>query len=263
MNNSIITADNISCGYGDNAVIKRLSLTVEEASFIGVIGPNGSGKSTLVKALTAVLPLMEGGVRLLGKDIQKMSTRQIARSVAVIPQETSIFFPFTIEEIVGMGRHPHVGRFRRISNQDLDIVEQAMQYTDTLHLRDRCINNISGGERQRAVIARALAQQPRVLFLDEPTSHLDINHQVEIFDLMKKLNREQRLTVFAVTHDLNLCAEYCQFVYILKDGAIAGSGTPGQILTGDTIKSVYGAEVEILTNPRSGSPIIVPVSGTG
>jgi len=260
MNNSVISAASITCGYSGLPVIKELSLSVNEAGFIGVIGPNGSGKSTLVKALTGVLGLMEGEVKLMGKDISRMSARAIARSVAVIPQETSIFFSFTIEEIVSMGRHPHVGRFRKMDLSDLDIVERAMQYTDTAHLRDRYINSISGGEKQRAVIARGLAQEPRILFLDEPTSHLDINHQVEVFDLLRKLNRDQRLTVFAVTHDLNLCAEYCERVYVLKDGRIAAGGAPKDILTRETIKAVYGAEVEILNNPRSGSPIIAPVS---
>ena len=261
MNRSIISARDVVSGYGKETVINQLSLDVAEGDFIGVIGPNGSGKSTLLKTLTGVLPLMSGEIALMERDLKRISAREIACIAAVIPQETTIFFSFTVEEVVAMGRHPHLGRFRKAGREDQRIVEEAMTFTDTIGIRRRDINQISGGERQRAIIARALAQQPRVLFLDEPTSHLDINHQIEVFNLLRKLNEERGMTVFAITHDLNICAEYCREVLMLKRGRITCRGVPSEIISEENIRSVYGAEVVLLENPRSGAPIVSIVSG--
>lgn len=256
----IISASGIVSGYGGRAVLHDISLEICAGDFFGVIGPNGSGKSTLLKTLTGVLKPMRGQVRLYGKDIGELSPREIARKVAAIPQEVSILFPFTSREIVAMGRHPHIGRFRRESPADLEVIERSMRDTDTSLFGDRYIDELSGGERQRVIIARALCQEPEVLFLDEPTSHLDINHQVEIFELLTELNAKRNLAVVVISHDLNICAEYCPELLIIKDGRICRRGEPKNILTEEIVREVYGAEVSILSNPKSEAPVVTIVS---
>jgi len=252
----IISASNVSSGYGDRVVLHDISVEIHPGDFYGVIGPNGSGKSTLLKTLTGIIRPVRGRVRIYGKDIVGLSPRDIAQRIAVIPQEVSILFPFTTRQIVAMGRHPHIGRFRRESPQDLEVIERSMGETDTSPLADRYIDELSGGERQRVVIARALCQQPEALLLDEPTSHLDINHQVEIFELLTDLNRKRNLAVFVISHDLNICAEYCRELVIIKDGRIRRRGSPKEILTPETVSEVYGAEVSVLSNPRSAAPVV-------
>ena len=234
-------------------------MEVHPGDFCGVIGPNGSGKSTLLKTLTGTIRPFSGRVQLYGKDIVGLSPREIARRIAVIPQDVSILFPFTAWEIVAMGRHPHVGRFRREGPLDLKVIERSMTDTDTQRLGDRYIDALSGGERQRVIIARALCQQPEALLLDEPTSHLDINHQVEIFELLLDLNKERKLAVFVISHDLNICAEYCRELIIIKDGRICRRGAPNEILTPDTVREAYGAEVSVLSNPKSAAPVVTIV----
>jgi iron complex transport system ATP-binding protein len=256
MSLAIISATDVSSGYGDRVVLHDISIALQAGDFYGVIGPNGSGKSTLLKTLTGVLKPSRGWVRLFGKEMAALSPREIARKIAAIPQEVSILFPFTVWEIVAMGRHPHVGRFKREGPSDLEVIERAMTDTDTLRLGDRHIDELSGGERQRVIIARSLCQQPEALFLDEPTSHLDINHQVEIFELLTDLNRRRNLAVFVISHDLNICAEYCRELIIIKEGRVFRRGAPEEILTPDTIEDVYGAEVSVLSNPKSLAPVV-------
>jgi len=237
-------------------VLHDISIEIHPGDFCGVIGPNGSGKSTLLKTLTGIISPFSGGVRLYGKDITELSPREVARKIAVIPQEVSFVFPFTAREVVAMGRHPHIGRFGRESGVDEEVIERSMTDTDTRRLGERYIDELSGGERQRVVIARALCQQPEALLLDEPTSHLDINHQVEIFELLTELNRKRKLAVFVISHDLNVCAEYCRELIIIKEGRIYRRGTAREILTPETVREVYGAEVSVLSNPRSAAPVV-------
>lgn len=260
MNVPIISASNISSGYGERVVLHDISMEVRPGDFYGVIGPNGSGKSTLLKTLTSIIRPISGRVHLFGRDIVELSPREVARKIAVIPQEVSILFPFTAKEIVAMGRHPYIGRFRREGPFDRDVIERSMTDTHTWRLGDRYIDELSGGERQRVVIARALCQQPEALLLDEPTSHLDINHQVEIFELLTDLNRKRNLAVFVISHDLNICAEYCRELIIIKDGRICLRGAPEEILTPETVREVYEAEVSVLRNPRSDAPVVTVVS---
>jgi iron complex transport system ATP-binding protein len=255
----IISASSISSRYGDRVVVHNISVEISPADFYGVIGPNGSGKSTLLKSLTGIIRPFSGSVRIYGKDILRLSPREIARSIAVIPQEVSILFPFTAREIVAMGRHPHVRRFGKESSLDLEVIERSMDETDTSDLADRYIDELSGGERQRVVIARALCQQPEALLLDEPTSHLDINHQVEIFELLTDLNRKRNLAVFVISHDLNICAEYCRELVMMKEGRIYRRGAPEEILTPEIVREVYGAEVSVLTNPMSAAPVVTVI----
>jgi len=257
---AIILASNLFSGYGGTAVLHDISIEVRPGDFYGVIGPNGSGKSTLLKTLTGIVEPISGQVTLYGKNVSELSPREIATKIAVIPQEVSILFPFTAREMVAMGRHPHIGRLRREKAEDLEAIERSMTETDTLSLADRYMDELSGGERQRVIIARAMCQRPEVLLLDEPTSHLDINHQVEIFELLTELNTKKTVAVFVISHDLNICAEYCRELIIIKDGRIRRRGAPRHILTRETIREVYGAEVSILSNPNSAAPIISIVS---
>ncbi len=260
MSVSIISAENLSSAYGDNIVLHDISIEVQPGDFYGVIGPNGSGKSTLLKTLTGILKPVAGRVRIYGRDIAHLCPREIARKIAAIPQEISILFPFTAEEIVAMGRHPHIRRFGGESERDLKVIERSMKDTETFSLAGRYMDELSGGERQRVIIARALCQEPEALLLDEPTSHLDINHQVEVFELLTELNRKRNLAVFVVSHDLNLCAEYCRELIIIKDGRIHRRGAPKEILTEETVREVYETEVSILANPKSEAPIVSIIS---
>lgn len=260
MNKSILSAKDVSTGYGAVEVLHDISFEMYEGDFYGIIGPNGSGKSTLLKTLTGILEPWRGEVRIFGEEIRNLSAKEIARRVAVIPQDVSVLFPFTVYEIVAMGRHPHLRRFQREGKADRDVIRKSMEYTDTFYLQERPIDELSGGERQRVIIARALAQEPEILFLDEPTSHLDINHQIEIFDLLSQLNSERGTTIFAISHDLNICAEYCKELVLLNEGRIYAKGGPEEIIKKENIKEVYSADVTVIKNPVSNAPLISIIS---
>jgi len=258
-----ITADDLHCAYDGVEVLHGIDLHLRPGDFVGIIGPNGSGKSTLLRALSGTLHPSRGKITLFGRSLSHLSRREIARRIAVIPQDTPMLFAFSVLDIVLMGRTPHIGRFRGLRERDMEIAHRALDRTDTAYLRDRLITELSGGERQRVVIARALAQESEVLFLDEPTSHLDLNHQVEIFDLLYHLNVESGLTVLSVSHDLNLSAEYCERIVLLKDGQIVDSGPPEKIITAENIREVYGAEVIVERNPIGRAPHVVIISKRG
>jgi iron complex transport system ATP-binding protein len=260
MAETVLRADRLSAGYHDRQVLHDVSFELGRGELCGLLGPNGSGKSTLLKALAGVLRPWSGRAELFGGDVAALSPRAIARRVAVIPQGVSILFPFTVEEVVAMGRHPHLGRFEREGRGDREAVARALDETDTAALAGRPMDELSGGERQRVVIARALAQEPELLLLDEPTTHLDINHQVEVFELLARLNRERGLTVLAISHDVNVCAEYCRRLLVLRAGRLAGDGTPAELVTPELVRDVYGASVSVLANPTSGAPLIAVAS---
>lgn len=256
----IIEALDIKYRYNIDWVLDGLNLKIEQGEIVGIIGPNGSGKTTVLKLLSKVLKPESGNIRLMGRSIASMRQKEIAKIIGVVPQGVSIAFPFTAREVVLMGRSPHLGALQIERQADLKIADNAMALTDTLELADRNIDELSGGERQRVIIARALAQEPKVMLLDEPTSYLDINHQVEIFDLVKRLNGERELTVVVVSHDLNMAAEYCDRLILLKDGRVYKDGTPRQVITETDIREVYGANVVVLDNAITGAPHIIPVS---
>lgn len=255
----VITVTDIDFRYNDIPVLKALSFDVHHGEFLGVIGPNGSGKTTLIRVIDGILEPERGAVTVNGNAIRGMKRRDIARVIAVVPQDFPMVFPFRVIEVVMMGRSPHLGMLRFEGETDLRIVEKAMEMTDTALLAYRSMNGLSGGERQRVLIARALAQEPEVILLDEPTAFLDIRHQVELFDLMKTLNREQGLTVLAVTHDINLAASYCDRVMLLKDGNIHNIGAPGEVITKKDISAVYETDVLVDANPLNGLPRVTLV----
>ncbi len=258
---TLLKVNSISGGYHKETVIKDISLDVNTADFIGVIGPNGSGKSTLLRLMSRALIPQKGNVLLEGNDILKISLKEFCRKAAFVSQDTVVSFSFTVLEMALMGRIPYLKRMQPETRQDFSIAENALKLTDTLYLKQKQIDELSAGERQRVIIAKALAQEPVILFLDEPTSHLDIGHQIQILDLLKKLNREKNLTIIMVLHDLNLASEYCNRIVLLNEGKIFKAGTPLEVLTYQNIEAVYKTVVVVNNNPINSKPYVVLVSG--
>jgi iron complex transport system ATP-binding protein len=252
----LLRVDNVSFKYGEQWVLREIDFEVAKGDFLGVIGPNGSGKTTLLRVIDGILAPQEGAVALEGTEIGKLRREALARSVAVVPQYSALAFPFSVEEVVLMGRAPHLGRWRFEGDEDHRISQEAMEMTDTLGLAARDMESLSGGERQRVLIARALAQEPRLMLLDEPTAFLDIRHQVDFFDRIRSLNRDRGLTVIAVTHDINLAAHYCDRIILLKNGRIEAAGPVDAVITEEHIRETYGTEVLVDRHPRTGSPRI-------
>lgn len=258
--NAIIEVYDVSYRYTDHSlVLNGINFDVRQGEILGIVGPNGSGKSTLLKLLSGVLKLVKGRILLSGRQISRLNHKSIAKIVAVVPQNMVITFPFTAQEIVMMGRSPHLGMLQMERKKDFNIVEQAMRYTNSLEFANRKIDELSGGERQRVIIARALAQEPRIILLDEPTAHLDLKYQIEIFDLIKRFNMENLMTVVVVSHDLNLAGEYCDRLILLKEGKIYKIGNPKEVITEEDIKEVYDTEVLISKNPLTGAPHVTLV----
>jgi cobalamin transport system ATP-binding protein len=247
-------------GRGRPWTLEGLSFHVNVGEILGVVGPNGSGKSSLLKVLAGLLPRGEGNVCLGGLSLRKRSRSDIARLVALVPQEYVQVFPFSVAETVLMGRFPH--RSSRwwsmgIGDEtagDLACAHQAMVDTDVASLADRLVSDLSGGERQRVMIARALAQEPKILLLDEPTAFLDINHQIEICSLIARLRMERRLTVVLVSHDLNVASQYCDRVLMLKEGRLCRIGLPNETIRPDVLRTVYGCDVVVDSHPQTGRP---------
>lgn len=256
-----LRVESITCRYDQTTILREFSLQVASGEFLAIAGPNGSGKSTLVKAVTGTLPVHGGRICAGDRDLRTLSVRERARIVAVLSQETAVEFDFTVEEMVMMGRLPHLHRFRGESERDRNVVREAMLQTNTYHLRDRPITRLSGGERQRVLMARALAQEPQVLVLDEPTSHLDIAHQVELLDLVRRLNRDRSVTVLAVLHDLNLAALYASRLLMIREGRRFAEGAPDEVVTEENVAAVYGSRVRVLPHPVQGTPHVVLLSG--
>lgn len=249
----MLDVKDIETFYGDRKVLERICLSAEKG-FIGIIGPNGSGKTTLLRSISRVLKPKGGVILLDGRDVYKLKAKDVAKNMAVVPQDSHIRFDFTVSEAVLMGRNPHLGRFEIEGTRDMEIAERAMRLTNTWHLACRSITQISGGERQRVVIARALTQEPRILLLDEPTSNLDINYQTEILDCIRELSKE--LTVIAVFHDLNLAARYCDRLILMDKGRVTAHGKPEEVLTQERIESAYG--IKVIVKQDSGRLLIYP-----
>jgi iron complex transport system ATP-binding protein len=246
----------LSAGYGHRHVLEQISLKASEGEVVGVIGPNGSGKTTLLKTITKVLEPISGTVLIDGTNVDEMQSKEIAKKVAVVSQVISINFEFTVEDIVLMGRTPYIKGSETV--EDINIVKDAMEKTNTLFLKDRLITQLSGGELQRVIIARAFAQDPKVLLLDEPTSHLDITNQIDILNLVKHASRKG-MVVVAVIHDLNLAAYYCDKICLLQDGKLISVGTPDQVLTPQNIERAFNIPVEVIPNEITNSLYVIPV----
>jgi iron complex transport system ATP-binding protein len=249
--------ENVTCGYGEKPVLRTVTLRVPSGAFAGIIGPNGCGKTTLLRAMTGIVPCAAGRVLLDGQELRRMSAREIACRVAVVAQEITVDTGFLVEELVLMGRTPHVPWFGSERSSDFAAVRRAMEIAEIQHLGPRPVNELSVGERQRVFIAMALAQEAAIFLLDEPTMHLDIGHQTAVLNIFTKLNSESGATVVAVLHDLNLAFEYCSHVVLLSGGRVAAFGAPAEVITEDRVKQVYGASSMVTRNPISGKPLLV------
>jgi len=245
---------NVSAGYNNLEILKDVSFRIEKGDFTGIIGPNGSGKTTLLRTATKLIKPSKGEVFIEGKNLEKVPLKELATVMACVPQDTAFMFPFRVIDVVLMGRIPYIKRFGTESPKDLKIALEALEFVGGLDLKDRFIDELSGGERQRVIIAKALAQQPRILFLDEPTTHLDINHQVQIFELLRKLNKDAGLTIVAVLHDLNLASDYCDKLILLSGGMIKSKGAPSEVLDYKIIEEAYKTVVIVKENPLTFRP---------
>lgn len=251
--NPAIQTRNLSFAYKDRAVLHAISLSVAGGEMVGILGPNGSGKTTLLKILSAVLH-GRGEVALSGKKIESYGKRELSRLFAVVQQEARVNFPYTAAEIVLMGRASYHSPWALEGKKDIDVTRASMDLTDSLPLADRYLHELSGGEKQRVMIARALAQEPKILLLDEPSAFLDLKHQVQVFALLRRLNRERGLTVVAALHDLNLAALFFPRLIMLRDGRIYRDGSPSEVLTEESIEEVYGIRVRVEQDPMSDKP---------
>ncbi len=249
--------------YGSVKILDSINFNASQGELLGIIGPNGSGKTTLLRTISRILKPKVGAILLEGRDVLGMKEREFSRNFAAVPQDTAINFDFSALDVVLMGRNPHLGRLELESEKDIEIARRSMELTNCWEFAERPITELSGGERQLVIIARALTQEPRVLLLDEPTSHLDINYQIEIMELLKRLTTEEKLIVIAVIHDLNLAARYCDRLVLLHEGKIVSLGTQTQVLTAENIKNTFGADVVVkkhaLTNQCYVSPVPSPL----
>jgi iron-siderophore transport system ATP-binding protein len=255
-----LRTDAVTVGYGEEPVVRDLSLTVADGRVTTIVGPNGCGKSTLLRTMARLLTPTSGSVLLDGESIHAVPTREVARRMALLPQSPIAPEGLLVRDLVGRGRHPHQRWFRQWSPEDERVVELALEMTDTAALRDRPLDQLSGGQRQRAWIAMTLAQDTDLLLLDEPTTYLDLAHQVEVLDLVTRLNRERGRTVVMVLHDLNLAARYSDVIVVMKDGAVVAEGPPVAVFTPAMLAETFGLDAEVLPDPRTGLPIVVPTS---
>jgi len=253
-----IEAAGIAVGYDKRVVIEQVDLAIDTGGITCLVGPNGSGKSTLLKACARLLALRDGTVRLQGDDLADLPSREIGRRLAVLPQSAVTPSNLTVQELVEQGRYPHAGALRMLRRQDHEAVRWAIAATGLSVFADRDVDQLSGGERQRAWIALALAQETPLLFLDEPTTFLDVGYQLEVLHLVQALNRDHGITVLMVLHDLNQAAAYADRVVCMQAGRIVVDGSPDEVLTPDLLRDVFRVEASVVTDPRSGRPVFLP-----
>lgn len=255
---AVLQCEALCAGYRDRPVLHDLSLTLRDGEMVALLGPNGAGKSTLLQVATGLLPRRSGTVRLFGEDVARLPAARRAQLAAVVPQELSTPLAFTVAEMVLMGRTAMLGRWSAPCARDMAAVEQALVYTDTLDLRQRRFAALSGGERQRVAIAMALAGEPRLLLLDEPTSHLDMSHRLEVVQLIRRINRERGAAVLMIAHDLNLAAEFFPRLVLLDQGRIVADGAPAEVLRATTLRDVYHCAVTVARDAAAGSLRVFP-----
>lgn len=257
---SFFTIQDFSCGYPGKFTVQDISFCIAKGEFAGIIGPNGSGKTTLFKGITCELPTLSGKLVLDGKNIGKIGLQERARNLAIVTQNVEVG-SMTVEEYVLMGRVPYRKQFQFFETaDDFEIARKYMQLTGVFKMKNKSMNALSGGEQQLASITRALTQEPQLLLLDEPTAHLDITHQVQILNLIRRLSRQLRLSVLMIIHDLNLAGEYCDSLIMLHEGKVRKKGLPSQVLNYADIEAVYETVVITRTNPVSGKPVVFLVS---
>jgi iron complex transport system ATP-binding protein len=250
----ILTLEGIGYRYEDAWALKGIDLQVNSGEILGILGPNGSGKTTLLKIMDGILSPAEGDISVRSKSIKDYKRGDLAKEIAMVAQENHFRFSFSALEIVLMGRYPHLGRLEFEGPKDMDIALESLRATQTTQFAERSIHELSGGEKQRVLIARALAQEPRIILLDEPTSFLDLRFKREVFRLISSLSREKNINVVVVSHDIDLSAQYCTRLVMLKNGSIFREGIPEEVITTDNIKEVYECPVLVDENPISGRP---------
>ena len=254
----LLAARGVTAGYGDRIIVDGVDLEIPTGKITVIVGANACGKSTLLKTMARILPAMRGSVVLDGEAITSMPTKQLATRLGLLPQQPIAPEGIAVADLVGRGRHPHQKLFRSWTSKDSQIVEAAMRATRTVELADRSVDELSGGQRQRVWIAMALAQRTDVLLLDEPTTFLDLAHQLEVLDLLTDLNRERGTTVAMVLHDINLSARYADHIVAMREGKIVAAGDPHDVVTAELIRDVFGLDAEVITDPVSSTPLIVP-----
>jgi iron complex transport system ATP-binding protein len=262
VSDTLLDAVAVSFAYetGGRMVVDEVSLTVARGAIVGLLGPNGSGKTTMLRLLSGTLAPMRGAVRLDGTPMAARSRRELARRIAVVPQETHSAFDFSALEIVMMGRYPHLSAFELEGAADLAIARDALAATGTLALESRQFTTLSGGEKQRVVIASALAQAAEILLLDEPTASLDLGYQLDVTSLLAELNRERAVTMVVSTHDLNLAAALCTTLVLLKAGRVIAAGPTREVLTREHVRALYGVDAEVALHPRAGHLTVIPLA---
>ncbi len=259
MTPAILDVAGLGFSYRDRAALSNVSFSIEPGVHAGVVGPNGAGKSTLLKILAGVLAPTSGVVRFEGTPLNEWKRLALGQRLAYVPQSVPPDVSYTAFEVVLAGRFPHVGYFGFESAHDRDVARDALARLDALALADRPLAELSGGEQARVLVARALAQEPSLLLLDEPTAFLDVGHRLDLYDRLRDENKRRGLSVLVVTHDLNMAAEYCDRVLLLAGGTVVADGTPGDVLTVERIRDVYACEVAVDRNPATGAPRVTPL----
>ncbi|MFJ4281627.1 ABC transporter ATP-binding protein [Streptomyces massasporeus] len=255
-----LSAENVTLAYDQRVIAEQLSVEIPDQSFTVIVGPNACGKSTLLRALSRMLKPSEGRVLLDGNVIQSMPAKKVARTLGLLPQSSVAPDGITVADLVGRGRYPHQGILRQWSAEDERVVQESMRQTGVAELGDRYVDELSGGQRQRVWIAMALAQQTPLLLLDEPTTYLDIQHQIDVLDLCAELHEEQGRTLVAVLHDLNHAARYATHLIALREGRVIAEGAPKDIVTAGLVEEVFGLRCQVIDDPETGTPLVVPAA---
>jgi iron complex transport system ATP-binding protein len=264
MGSPMLEVKKITCGYGKRIVLKGVSLGITQGELLGIIGPNGSGKTTLLRGISGFLPLTAGAIFFEGRGTHQIPHRELAQKIGVVTQSSEPPPLFSVEEFILLGRIPHWGNLQFLeTTKDAHIAESAMELTGVAHLKGRMLGELSGGERQLVFVARAIAQEPHLLLLDEPTTHLDIGHQAQIMDLLRYLNTERALTIVMVLHDLTLASLSCDRLLLLHQGRVRKIGTPKAVLTQGVIEEVYQTTVRVMETSAKGRPVILPAVEKG
>ncbi|MFD7875111.1 ABC transporter ATP-binding protein [Streptomyces sp. NPDC059766] len=255
-----LSAENVTLAYDQRVIAEQLSVQIPDNSFTVIVGPNACGKSTLLRALSRMLKPSEGRVLLDGQVIQSMPAKKVARTLGLLPQSSIAPDGITVADLVGRGRYPHQGLLRQWSAEDERVVQESMAQTGVAELAERYVDELSGGQRQRVWIAMALAQQTPLLLLDEPTTYLDIQHQIDVLDLCAQLHEEQGRTLVAVLHDLNHAARYATHLIALRGGRVIAQGEPGEVVTAALVEEVFGLRCQVIDDPETGTPLVVPAA---
>jgi len=258
---NVLEFRDVTAGYHKKPVIRDVTFAIGRGEMVGLLGPNGAGKTTLLRCVTGLCPPMTGAARIFDTEVSRLSAPERAKLVALVPQEVDIPVAFTVSDIVLIGRTAALNRWERPSKHDRLLVERAMVYTDVSDMKNRPFTELSSGEKQRAIVAMALAQDPRVILMDEATSNLDMNHRLEIMLIVERLNREKGVTVLMISHDLNLAADFCKRLLLMDNGRLVADGPPSRVLNEDVLRRVYRCDVRVEQNPTNGSITVVPSAG--